>query len=249
MSDRPAAGAAPAASAICTVHRVTQRTARYHFLGAAPEAAARIWVVLHGYGQLAARVLRHFDGVVPEDTCVVAPEGLSRFYLESPRPDGGHLHRVGATWLTREDRDADIADALAWLSLVHDDVVSASTRGRGAPPTVATLGFSQGVATMLRWIAAGAVRPTRVVVWAGALAEDVDADVLRHRLAGVEVVSVLGDADELASEAVRDRVRAGLGAMSDRVDARTFVGGHRLDADLLRSLLGSMPTPPAPGAS
>ncbi|MFY7923741.1 MAG: esterase, partial [Gemmatimonas sp.] len=59
--------------------RPTVRTARYSVLGTEPAEAQRVWFVLHGYGQLAPRFLRHFAGAVPPDTCVVAPEGLSRF--------------------------------------------------------------------------------------------------------------------------------------------------------------------------
>ena len=102
--------------------RVTQRTARYALLGAEPSRASRIWFALHGYGVLAARFLQPFQGVIPDDTCVVAPEALSRFYLELPRADGSHLQRIGATWLTRESRETEIDDAHHWLHLVHDEV-------------------------------------------------------------------------------------------------------------------------------
>ncbi|MBK7947090.1 MAG: hypothetical protein IPJ85_18060 [Flavobacteriales bacterium] len=83
-----------------------QRTARYHVLGTL-EAAPEIWIAIHGYGQLARYFLNNFKGL-EEGRCIVAPEGLSRFYL-----DAEHA-RVGATWMTREDRLHEIDDHVAY---------------------------------------------------------------------------------------------------------------------------------------
>src|ERR1051325_10016453 len=49
---------------------------------------------------------------------LVAPEGLSRFYLSERATE----RRVGASWMTREDRLAEIADYLGYLDAVYDDV-------------------------------------------------------------------------------------------------------------------------------
>src|SRR5207302_9410481 len=79
---------------------------------------------------------------------LVAPEGLSRFYLtESPTE-----RRVGATWMTREDRLAEIDDSVRYLDAVYDDVFGRIDRAR---VTVHALGFSQGAATVSRWTALG----------------------------------------------------------------------------------------------
>src|SRR5258705_4071718 len=65
-------------------HVSTPRSARYFTLGS-PDHAAEVWFVCHGYGQLASRFLERFRPIEAERRCIVAPEGLSRFYLtESP---------------------------------------------------------------------------------------------------------------------------------------------------------------------
>ena len=81
-----------------TLHTLrVARTARVATLGR-PTAAATWWVVLHGYGQLAADFIEPFGAVVTPERCVVAPEALSRFYV-----DGLESHEeVGASWMTRE---------------------------------------------------------------------------------------------------------------------------------------------------
>ncbi len=234
MSDT---GAAFDDGSIRTHARQTTRTARYAVLGADAEGASHVWFALHGYGQLAARFLRPFVGVVPDDTCVVAPEALSRFYLESPRADGSHLQRIGASWLTREARELEIADALRWLAQVHDEVVERATLGMGAPPTVNLLGFSQGVATTMRWIAHGGVSPAQLVLWAGGLAHDLEMARLRAPLAHTRVTMVSGTSDHFATAEAQGRVRGELDQLGVPIEQITFEGAHQLDARVLRRLL------------
>jgi predicted esterase len=223
-----------------TRERVTSRTARYVVLGAEPAAARRIWFVLHGYGMLAARFARPFASVIPADTCIVAPEALSRFYLEMPRVDGGHLQRVGAAWLTRESRESEIADAHRWLTLVHDEVVEESTRARGERPLTAVLAFSQGVATAIRWIATGAVSPTMFVAWAGGLAADVDPAAFATAMRAAELVVVWGTTDPFATEEHRETIDRTVRALPVRARFVSFDGAHHLDEPLLAALLSGL---------
>jgi len=104
-------------------HFSTSRSARYFTLGT-PEHAGDLWFVCHGYGQLAARFLERFHPLEAEGRCIVAPEGLSRFYLtESPTE-----RRVGASWMTREDRLHEIDDYLRYLDGVYAKIVLRNAR-------------------------------------------------------------------------------------------------------------------------
>ncbi len=99
-------------------HITVARTARYFTIG--DPAATEIWFVCHGYGQLAARFLKRFEPITEGARLVVAPEGLSRFYVGSgERRD----QPVGATWMTREDRLHEIADYVKYLDAVYADVL------------------------------------------------------------------------------------------------------------------------------
>lgn len=216
------------------VSRTTQKTARYALLGTQPERAQRVWFALHGYGQLVPRFVRHFAAIIPPDTCLIAPEGLSRFYLASPSPDGGHLQRVGATWMTREEREHDIADNIRWLDTVYDDVVG----DRIVP--VGVLGFSQGVATATRWIAAGHPRVDAFVAWAGTLAHDVPPHALSTALVHAQVAVVRGTRDELMSEDAAASLLGTLQQIAPRTALHRFDGGHQLEGALLSMLLESL---------
>jgi len=224
-------------------HITVQRTARYFTLGGSDDRGREIrdlWIVCHGYGQLAASFLRAFTPIATPSRRIVAPEGLSRFYLDSNRKAANPDPRIGASWMTREDREHEIADQIAYLDAVHDHVRAA------LEPSVVrlrVLGFSQGVATVARWLAYGRARADDVIFWAGSFPAEIELAPFAARLNGAAVVLVSGERDELASWAAADTqlVRFTTAGISARL--MTFPGGHRLDSGTLVALAGGDPVP------
>src|SRR5881396_879853 len=132
-------------------HLTVSRTARYFTLGESPRGVEEVWFACHGYAQLAGRFLEKLRVLEDRKRYVVAPEGLSRFYLtESPAE-----RRVGASWMTREDRLHEIDDYVRYLDALYREVLG---RVDGPAARVAALGFSQGTATVSRWAALGQSR-------------------------------------------------------------------------------------------
>jgi predicted esterase len=215
-------------------HLRVPRTARYYVAGEPTAATREIWFVCHGYGQLARLFLRHFEPLAVGDRVVVAAEALNRFYLEDP--EGGHKNaRVGATWMTREDRLAEIADYVGYLDAVYDDVRAAA---EAASPRIVVLGFSQGVATACRWAVTGRVRADRLVLWAERLPHDLDVRAHKEKLRALALTIVVGLDDRWVSrEAVAEHETL-LAAEGIPVNVISFQGGHRMDADTLRALAG-----------
>jgi predicted esterase len=186
-------------------------------------------MVVHGYGQLAAEFLLPFAAVADETRAVVAPEALNKFYKEANGTATGGRRTVGATWMTREDRDAEIADYVSYLDAVAEHFA------RGRPLTV--LGFSQGVSTLMRWIARGAHPVARVIIWAGEIPADVDLAASRDRFPADGVDVVIGSVDEYATWINLDDVKRRLDDAQIPVQVRIFDGGHRLDRVTLLSLI------------
>ncbi len=210
----------------------TRRTARYVTLGpAAPDVAQNavqdVWFVLHGYGQLAPFFIRHFRVLDDGSRVFVAPEALSRFYLESS--DG----RVGASWMTKEDRVHEINDYLAYLDALYDHVFSQIDRAR---VRVHVLGFSQGCATASRWAALGQARADRLTLWAGDLAHDLDLDAHAALFRPLDLTLVVGSRDQYLTPArlAEHEERLRRHALPYRL--LPFNGGHHLDADVLHKL-------------
>jgi predicted esterase len=214
-------------------HLEIPRTARYFCSGAPDTDARELWVVCHGYAQLASRFLRHFEPIAGEGRLIAAPEGLSRFYVDSPRGHHGADARIGATWMTREDRLAEIADHVRYLDLLVEEL----TRRRGAPfPRITALGFSQGVATVSRWLALGATHADHVILWGGTLPTDVSPDHAGRIFDGARLTIVMGEADPLMES---DRVTAELEKLDGagvRYELVRFGGRHEVDGDVLRDL-------------
>ena len=202
-----------------------RRTARYYTLGAAEEAR-EVWFVLHGYGQLAAFFLRHFEAIDDGRRLVVAPEALSRFYLP------GH-QRVGASWMTKEDRLTEIDDYLAYLNALYDRVFETLDRSR---VTVHVLGFSQGAATASRCTTLGRIDADRLILWAGQLAHDLDLVAHAATLRRLNLTLVVGTDDEFITPKRLAEQEAILIEHSIPYRLRPFKGDHRMDTETLTLL-------------
>lgn len=210
-------------------HRLrVPRSARYYTLGGEGGAAAgEVWVACHGYGQLAARFARHFAGLAGPDRLIVVPEGLSRFYVD----DAAREH-VGASWMTREDRLAEIADYVDYLDAVY---AAAADPGR-RDVRVTALGFSQGASTASRWAALGRTAVSRLVLWGGELPPDLDLAAARERFAALDVILVRGATDALITAKVVDSAARRLAEQGVRHRRVDFSGAHELDAATLAAL-------------
>ena len=221
-----------------TEHHISvTRSARYFVLGDGGAAPDEIWFALHGYGQLASRFARAFEPLAGAGRMIVVPEALSRFYVDAPAA-ASHTHaRVGATWMTREDREHEIADHVAYLDALAERLLA----GGAAPPRVHVLGFSQGVATAARWVVRGRVRADRLTLWGGTLPQELGGDQSAgERLRGMRRVTLVGGAgDALVTPdamAQQERTLRGLGVASHLL---TFDGGHELHPETLRALAAS----------
>ncbi len=208
-------------------HITVPRTARYHALGDAATATS-IWIVLHGYGHLARYFLRKFDGL-EDGRLIIAPEGLSRFYL-----DEGHT-RVGASWMTREDRQNEIADQITYLDHLCEHLRSGNLSG----VPFGVLGFSQGVATACRWAVQGRTTVPRLILWGGTLPPDLGAATLATRLGTSRIDIAHGENDELVNPAARVQEESRWREAGLPFTVHAHPGAHDLDPILLERLLNS----------
>lgn len=216
-------------------HLPITRFARLYSLGDYADVED-LWVICHGYGQLAARFIQDFAGMIVPGRLVVAPEGLHRFYLDPP-PAAAANRRVGATWMTREDRDTDIQDYCAYL----DDVVKHVTQNSGArPQQIRALGFSQGAATVFRWATFGESEIDQLILWAGEVPPDADMPFAARRLRNTRVILAHGTNDELVPDLVIARGRAALDAAGIAYETRAYEGAHHLEATLLGAIASAI---------
>jgi predicted esterase len=224
--------ASAAAELTITPHSlVVPRTARYYTLGPTHGFPRELWFVCHGYGQLAERFLRQFAPLDDGTRLIVAPEGLSRFYLDPvPHRRNDPSPRIGASWMTREDRDAEIADYVEYLERLCTEIRHPL---RGAAPRLVVLGFSQGTATVSRWLAASDMRVDQLVLWGGAIPPELDLAAWATRLHGAAITLVAGEQDEFATAAAVSAEAERLSAAGVAYTLQRFAGGHTIDAAAL----------------
>jgi len=207
---------------------VVPRTARFASLGyALNEAPNELWWVFHGYGQLARYFIRHFQPLADGSRTIIAPEGLSRFYLGENK-----WERVGASWMTKEDRLQEIADQHTYLNALRDHVYAPWA---GRPERVVVLGFSQGVATSWRWLdqTPEADLPcTDYVVWAGSPPNE--QHHLRKR--NLQLRLVYGTQDPFITPEREAQLQAALIQLDTQLPVHCFEGGHTLESNTLQAV-------------
>lgn len=212
-------------------HIEVVRTARYWTLGE-PTGIREVWFALHGYKQLARRFLRRFEPIDDGARFIVAPEALSRFYVSTEQGRHGSASVVGATWMTREEREHEIGDYVRYLDRLADEVLARTPPGL----PVIVLGFSQGVATAARWAALGRHRPDRLLLWGDFTPPDLPAEAAREALADVDLVLVRGSRDPSLSARLAEQERGRLAELGLPYRTVAYDGGHDIDEATLRRL-------------
>lgn len=204
---------------------ITPRTARYFQLGNF-ESPKRIWFVLHGYGQLAQYFIRNFSAAVDEGDLIIAPEGLSRFYLD------GTFGRVGASWMTKEDRLNEIGDYLAYLESLAQSILSPFGH---QSPEIILFGFSQGCATAVRWAKHSSLPFGHLVLWAGDLPPE--SAIVMDQLAEDRIWMAYGDQDEYFTQSVFESRMAKIHEKHPGVRPFPFRGNHSIPSAAFQQFL------------
>jgi predicted esterase len=207
-------------------------TARYFKPDPTSSITRQVWFVLHGYGQLAQYFIKNFQSLSNQGITVIAPEALSRFYLEDvqSRVRTGN-NRVGATWMTRENRLADIGNYITFLNGVYSKEISDPS----VPVTV--LGFSQGAATASRWVIDGKINFNRLVLWAGVFPPDMDFDAGKEILHSKKVVLVYGTKDPFLNDERFTEMKTLTQSLNISAETLTFDGAHEINQPALLSLI------------
>ena len=203
-----------------------ERTARYFTAGQLDQQTPCVWLVFHGYGQLASGMIRNFSTLADYGHYIIAPEGLSRFYWD------GMVRQPGASWMTKEDRLHEIRDYNNYLSKLFYRFQDRFP----AQASIHLLGFSQGVATAVRWFAHEKPSVDNLTVWAGEMPPDVDYNGLRPFLDKTKVTLVSGTEDQFISTDQMQQQVEYVKQYTPHVAYYTFEGKHRLDEDTLLTL-------------
>lgn len=204
------------------------RTARIH-QSLPPGSIRQIWLVAHGFGQLSTYFIRNFSALSQQGIAVIVPEALSRFYLQ------GNAGRVGASWMTKEDRETEIADYVAYLDRVYTELILP----KGDIPVVA-FGFSQGAATISRWVADTQFPLQHLVLWGGFFPPDLNWTGFYRNDRKFTTWLVNGKTDTLISAQQRQQMDAFIDLLPEAPQIMEFDGGHEIPEKVLLQLVRAM---------
>lgn len=206
-------------------HFTTQRTARYYTIGQNTEDAQHFWITCHGFAQLAGEFIKEFEPLAALGGKIVAPEALNRFYTR------GFDGRVAATWMTRDDREAEIADYVAYL----DGLYKQETQNLQPLANKHILGFSQGATTVCRWVAARKPDFNHLWLCSGDLPHDLDWDAFKAALQGKKLHLVIGNSDPLITAERKSGTQRKIEEYGLNYKLHEFEGAHEINLGVLES--------------
>ena len=198
------------------------KTFRYFTLGN-PEKAKKLLVVLHGYGQLPEYFIQKFKAF-ENDYFIVAPEGMHRFYLK------GSSGRVGASWMTKEERLTDISDTINYLNSLYSHIAQ-----RFDVNQISILGFSQGAATAARWFYSNENLANELIIWASVFPPDLEISVEINPSFSFTNKFVIGKHDEYFTQEQQNEL---IEFYKDKgFEVFQFDGKHDIDSSTLTRVL------------
>lgn len=167
-----------------------QKTARVVIEGTNNPNLKSVWLIAHGYGQLATFFMKKFEKIYGDENLIIVPEGLHRYYLK------GFIGSIGASWMTAEEREKDIEDYCVYLDRVYETYIKPLDK----KIVVNALGFSQGGATISRWAAHTKNRIDNLILWGSGTPADMEWKDNIQKLQKMNWHFVAGDNDEFLSE-------------------------------------------------
>ena len=198
-----------------------------------------VWIVLHGYAQLAPEFLSAFESAASPNVLFVAPEGLSRFYRRHRSDD------IGASWMTTINRDDEIRDYIAYLNQVYDLILEQQGR---RPVSMGILGFSQGSSTASRWVYANRqngerestnrIRSVdRLVLWGGSPALELRTATFQNEIAPCLTDWVTGTNDRFTPPEKLQELLPTMDSRENPIRFTTYDGKHEIEPATLQQIL------------
>ncbi len=203
-----------------------ERTAHYYTIGKPGPHIKKLWIVCHGYGQLASRIIQKFNDLDDGQTLIIAPEGLSRFYWQ------GVTGHVAASWMTKMDRLEEIADYTRYIKSLYE----LYTAQIAEDAKIILFGFSQGCATQCRWVMREFPKFDHLILWGGRFPEDLDYRPHQQYFANKDIHFLYGDEDQYITREFIDWQENFAKEQSLEYQTTKFKGKHVIDRAVLKEL-------------
>ena len=207
-----------------------EKKTRYFQLGNPGNNTSIVWVVLHGYGMLSEFFIQKFKKLENKNTLILAPEALNRFYIDT------NYGRVGASWMTKDERQDDIKENIKYLNSLMDQIIKEIGHNRFK---INVLGFSQGGATACRWLFKSGLKFENLIMWAGDIPKDTLTEENRLKWNDMNTHLVMGKKDELINQEMKAKFLKLVTEYKLDYKLTLYDGDHRIYPDVLMELIKS----------
>ena len=207
------------------------KKARYFQLGASSKSISRIFIVLHGYAMLSEFFIQKFRNLDDGNTLIIAPEALNRFYIDA------NYGRVGASWMTKDERESDILENIEYLNslikIVYEEIGHKNFK-------LNILGFSQGGATACRWIFSSQMKVDNLILWAGDIPKDTLLEKNKKKWNSFDTHLVMGKQDHLINDKMKAKFLSLI--LDYKLDYKLteYEGDHRIFPDVMLKLVQTL---------
>ena len=202
-----------------------EKTARYFMNETKGKILKNVWIVIHGYAQLAEEFLAEFEFLDDDSALIVAPEGLSKFYFRN---------KIGASWMTKEDRFNEIEDYLNFLEKLVNQL---KNKFDLSDAKFNLLGFSQGVHTATRFFINSGQKFDNLFLCSSDFPKDADFEKLKTKLEYSNMYFIYGLKDEIVKQERYSESVELLNKSNIDFSIVTFNGGHKIDRESILKLL------------
>ena len=207
------------------------KTGKYSQIGKSSKKINNVWIVLHGYGLLSEYFVKKFACIIDETTLVIAPEATNRFYLAN------NYTRVGASWMTKLDREQEISDNILFLdklfSIIKKDIGHDNFK-------LNTLGFSQGGPALVRWLMSNKFNTNSLILWGSDIPKDSLVVENKSRWKSMNLKIVIGKHDEYINDEKRQEFVGVVKSYGLKYDLVEYEGSHKIIEEELKKIANSL---------
>jgi len=207
------------------------KTGKYSQIGKCSKKINNVWIVLHGYGMLSEYFVKKFECIINETTLVIAPEATNRFYLRN------NYTRVGASWMTKLDREQEISDNILFLdklfSIIKKEIGHDNFK-------LNTLGFSQGGPALVRWLMSNKLNTNSLILWGSDIPKDSLVIENKSRWNSMNLKIVIGKNDEYINEEKKQEFVGVVKSYGLKYELIEYEGSHKIIEEELKKITNSL---------
>lgn len=184
-----------------------------------------VWIAFHGLGYLSRYFAKYFKHLNPEENFIIIPQAPSKYY------QGSNFKHVGASWLTKENTQAETKNVLKYVDAVWEQ------EKPEVIPNFIVMGYSQGVSIAARWLASRKIQCDYLLLHSGGIPVELKAADFDYLSSETQVTYLYGDNDPYITEAKKTEEQLkGTALFGNNLKITVFEGVHEVNTAFLQQI-------------